>query len=186
MQTCLVRLGQPAARMTIILAAAILSQAFSEVAQACSFGVSPFKPTHQRFDWILGPGTTDAERWYNRERVPAPVVEVTGVRRATNSGNSCDYLGWITLSVSLPASSGYNLEQFGIFFRVVDGSFPDGGTFDRAQRPPVADGRISLLFPWSELPSSRQGLLRIRLKVEAFLVTDDLSIGPSTIFEVKG
>lgn len=89
----------------------------------------------------------------------------------------------MALSITLPPTSSYRLDQFGIYFRVVDPAWqrkifpitPLVGT--------EKDGKIEVYFIWPDGSPSEQKPLE--LKVEAFFVTNGLDIGPSTVFEVK-
>ena len=117
--------------------------------------------------------------------IPAPVVRVTNVPRGSiSAGASCGDAGTVTLSISLPATSKYKVEQFGVYFRVVEGIPPDEIFSNRPVKGDVAGGRMDLLFPW--LDGAPSGQKPLNLKVEAFFVTDSLDVGPSTVFEVKG
>jgi hypothetical protein len=156
-------------------------------ASACTFGGSErFKPSLVQFEPHPGPAQKDNSKggdyW---EPVPAPVVSIMKIDRGKWIPiTSCDDAGMLLLSISLPSSSTYKIDQFGVYFRVVDGSLPD------QIFPPIpVVGRIEgstmiLLFPWLDGHPIRQK--RVNAKIEAFFVTNGLDIGPSTVFQIKG
>lgn len=170
----------------LMAGALALSLGLTGSAEACSIaGAELFKPTLDRFASHPGPGQKDRSKGDYWEKVPAPVVEVTGVKRGTKSaGSSCDDAGILTLTLSLPESSTYKMEQFAVFFRVLQGRLPDEIFPDLPLIGSVRGGQMELVLAWLDGHPSRQ--FPLDLKVEAFLVTDGLNIGPSTIFEVKG
>jgi len=99
-------------------------------------------------------------------------------------GSSCADAGTLTLYVSLPPASTYRLEELGVYFRVVGGEQPDEIFSDRPLTGTLEAGRMRFLFVWLDGHPSQQRPLDLR--VEAFLVAPDLSIGPSTTFVVRG
>lgn len=170
----------------LLAAALAVSQAFPGAAAACSIsGAEVFKPTLTRFNPHPGPGQKDRSKGDYWEKVPAPVVEVIGVKRGTKApGASCDDAGILSLAFSLPTSSTYKIDQFAVYFRVLQGRLPDEIFPDIPLVGRVQGGRMEMLLAWLDGHPSRQ--IPLDLKVEVFLVTNGLNIGPSTIFEVKG
>lgn len=175
----------PGAVFSILVA---LSNALVAPAFACSLDIArAFKPTFDRFEYHFGPAaqkhpSAGGDYW---EPVPRPAVEVVKLSRGkADPGMSCDDAGIITLSIALPASSTYSIEQFGVYFRVIEGAPPD------MIFPPVPlvglvkDNRMTLLVAWLDGHPSKQ--IPLDLKVEAFFVTNGLDIGASTIFEIRG
>lgn len=168
--------------------AGLTSAFFSLNAGACEFnGAKLFHPTLARFESHPGPKqkdhAADGDYW---EPVPAPVVEVTKITRRTAAvvnGESCDDAGTLALLIKLPATSTYRIEQFGVYFRLKEGQAPDQIFADVPLVGPVKDQSMSLFFAWLDPAPSEQKPLN--LKVEAFLVTNGLDIGKSTIFEIK-
>ncbi len=159
---------------------------FAQQAHACSpVSSALFKPTLERWEQKPGPKHQDSEAsgdyW---EKVPAAIVKVVEVQRGTRStGYSCDDVGRIVLEVALPANSSYNIREFGFYTRVTGGADPEeifpalpvSGFFE--------EGKTRLIFSWFDgAPKDQKPLDMI---VELILVTNDLSIGPSTSFEVS-
>ena len=132
--------------------------------------------TSERFEPVSG------QRFYSS--VPAPVVKVVSVTRATSdTGMTCDDAGILVLSVSLPEGSLLPLGKFGVYFRVLRGESPDRIFPDIPLSDEVQDGEMRIMLAWLHGEAQNQP---IWLEVEAFLVGSDLSIGPSTVFWVKG
>jgi hypothetical protein len=116
---------------------------------------------------------------------PPPVVRVVRVARGTAApGFSCEDAGQLELAVSVPTSSLRSINEFGVYFRVVSGQQPDVIFPEGPVIGPVQDGVMTLYFPWLDGAPSTHTV--INLVVEAFFVSNDLRIGTSAIFEVKG
>jgi len=172
-------------RCVFMTALALLSVA-STSAWSCSIvGPSLFKPTNTEWRKHAGPAQASAEAegayW---EAIPAPLVKLSGVKRGTeNPGVSCEDSGLIFLDISLPPESTYELDDFGIYFRVIEGVdaleiFADYPLALKSE----AQSR-ELMLAWLDGHPANQ--LGVDLKVEAFLVSPALNIGASTIFQVK-
>jgi hypothetical protein len=175
--------------MRPVKALLILSVAFAGIANsafACSFGGSEvFRPSLSEWEQHEGPAqkTEGAEGDY-WERVPQPVVKVTEIARGSAApGSDCSDAGTISLEISLPASSTYSIADFAFYFRVQSGQLPDAIFPDVPLVGTVEGGKARLLLAWLDGHPSTQ--IPLDLKVELFLVTNDLSIGPSTFFEVQ-
>lgn len=167
-------------------AAAISASTLPSPAFACSIsGVQVFRPTLERFKPHPGAAQINKSRvgdyW---EKVPAPVVEVTKIVRGTvPPGHTCDDAGILTLTLRLPPSSSYSIEQFAVYFRVLEGKLPDEIFPDLPLIGRVEDKTMVLVLAWLDGSPAKQ--IRLDLKVEAFLVTNGLDIGPSTVFTIK-
>lgn len=158
---------------------------FSQQAHACSpVSASLFKPTLERWEQHPGPKQQDSEAsgdyW---EKVPAGIVKVVELERGTRStGYSCDDVGRIVLEVSLPANSSYSISEFGFYTRVTGGADPEEIFPTLPVSGFVEESKVILIFPWFDGAPKDQNPLD--MTVELILVTNDLSIGPSTFFEV--
>ncbi|MCW8880511.1 MAG: hypothetical protein OQK04_04410 [Kangiellaceae bacterium] len=150
---------------------------------ACSFGGSDlFKPSLERWEEHPGPAQKgkDGDYW---EKVPAPVVNVSSIKRGSaKPGSSCDDAGIILLEISLPKESTYSIEEFAIYFRVKEGQLPDAIFPDVPLTGEYKDGKMTLLLAWLDGHPSSQ--IALDLKVEAFFVTNSLNIGESTVFNI--
>ena len=154
-------------------------------AAACSLATSDiFQPNLQRWEKHPGPKQKDSkssgEYW---ESVPAPIVKVSRVIRGTSSdGGSCEDAGTIELEISLPKESTYSLNNFGIYFRVKSGQLPDEIFPDVPVSITEYQGSWLVSFGWLDGHPKYQKPLDI--EVEAFLVSNGMNIGPSTLFRV--
>ncbi len=149
-------------------------------AAACSFETetSIFVPSLEAWEQHPVPDQQGLEGAY-WEKVPAPVVELVEITRGTEApGASCNDAGTITLKVSLPPTSTYSIEEFGIYFRSKDEIFPD---------VPLVGGKSEdsseLFFAWLDGHPSQQKPLEI--EVEVFFVTDGLNIGSSSFLVIR-
>lgn len=117
--------------------------------------------------------------------VPRPVVSVLSVTRGTaDPGMSCDDAGTIEVSVSLPADTSPQIADYGVYFRVIGGIEPDAIFPSIPVVGRVTGNEMTLSFSWLDgKPEDHQPL---DLEVEAFLVSNRLSIGPSVVFRVGG
>ena len=163
-----------------------LSLPFSPQAQACSLAsAAPFKPTLERWEPHPGPKQQDPAApggyW---EKLPKPLVKVMEVRRGTGEvGHLCGDFGAIALEVSLPENSSYEIEDFGIYTRVIGGTDP-GEIFPAIPLVGFAEnGKTLLYFHW--LDAAPDHLKPLDMNVELFLVTNGLDIGPSTFFQIN-
>lgn len=154
-------------------------------AYACSFAGGVFRPTLEDWEQHEGPKQSDpkadGDYW---EGVPAPVVEVVRVGRGSMAaGADCGDAGTIELRLSLPASSTYDIGEFGIYFRVVSGELPDE-IFPHIPLTGMVSGKATdVLLAW--LDGAPSGQIPLDLEVDVFLVANDLSIGPPTRISVK-
>jgi len=152
----------------------------------CSFiTAEPFKPTLKQ--WVQKPGPKQQDPnakgpyWWP---VPTPIIHVVKVTRGSVApGATCGDAGTIDLSVSLPKASKYNISEFGVYFRVLSGKLPDEIFPSIPLAGPIKDGKMEIFLAWLDGAPRQQ--IPLRLRVEAFLVTNDLSIGKSTVFSVK-
>lgn len=155
-------------------------------ALACSFGGADlFRPTLAEWEQHEGPAQksegVEGDYW---ERVPRPIVKVAEITRGTAApGSDCSDAGTISLEISLPESSTYAISEFGFYFRVQSGQLPDAIFPDYPLVGVVEDGKAKLFLAWLDGHPSTQ--IPLNLKVEVFLITNDLKIGPSAFFEVK-
>lgn len=153
---------------------------------ACSFdGASLFEPTLKQWEQHPGPAQKDpkssGEYW---ESVPTPIVAVTQLSRASyKSGSSCNDAGLIELEVELPATSTYDIGDFGIYFRVLSGKQPDMIFPDAPVKGKISGNKMILLFPWLDMVPSKQ--YPLDLVVDATLISNGLNIGKSTTFKIK-
>lgn len=151
------------------------------VSQACEWDTpEPFKPDSEAYIRHF------AADGYNHVKVPTPSVVLESVYRVDKlRGTSCDGFATLTLTVGLPPETPYQFDELGFYFRVVEGE--DGSNIFRRTEPltPVAleAGRAVFVFDWVEYPPPNQRPLE--LEIEVFAVANDLSIGPSTILEVR-
>ena len=106
------------------------------------------------------------------------------VRRGTGDlGYLCSDVGMIALEVSLPENSSYEIENFGIYTRVIGGVDP-GEIFPAIPLVGfVENGKTQLYFHW--LDAAPAHLTPLDMNVELFLVTDGLDIGPSTFIQIN-
>lgn len=153
---------------------------------ACSFiTAQEFKPS--LMTWTQQPGPKQANPnakgpyWWP---VPTPVVHVLKVTRGSVApGATCGDAGTIDLSVSLPKGAKYSISEFGVYFRVLSGKLPDEIFPSIPLTGPIKNGKMEIFFAWLDGAPRQQ--IPLNLRVEAFLVTNDLSIGKSTIFSVR-
>lgn len=171
-------------RLTAMLLGSVLL--VSSDVLACSIsGASVFRPSLERWDQHPGPAQKGpgsiGDYW---EKVPKPLVRVVKITRGlSDDGSSCADAGTITLEISLPASSTYSINEFAFYFRVPGGQEPDE-IFPSVPLAGTVEGdRAQLVLAWLDGHPARQSA--IDLEVEVFLVTIDLSIGPSAFVGVK-
>lgn len=163
-----------------------LALAVSSPSFACSFDTArPFTPSLKTWARHPGPGQThensDGPYW---EPIPTPVVRVVKVTRGSAApGMSCADAGTIELEVSLPSSSTYNIGEFGVYFRVKSGRLPDEIFPSIPLKGEIKDGRMRIFLAW--LDGSPKHQFPLHLRVESFLITNDLHIGKSSFFLVK-
>jgi len=87
------------------------------------------------------------------------------------------------LAIDLPPTSTYDIKEFAIYFRVLEGVPPDQIFPDVPLIGRFEGKSMTLILPWLDGSPARQK--PIDLKIEAFLITNGLNIGASTVFEVK-
>jgi hypothetical protein len=148
---------------------------------ACSVsGWRSFIPTQIEWQQHPGPAQSDpsssGEYW---ESVPTPQVKVIKIVRATAArGSSCDDAGVIELEITLPTSSTYKIDEFGLYFKLIKGETPDLIFPDIPVKGRILSERKAvLLFPWLDTPPSHQKKLDIT--VEVFFISKGLNIGQS-------
>ena len=152
----------------------------------CSFATAKlFAPSLE--EWSLHPGpaqTGKDEHGTYWEPVPVPVVHVARVTRGTAApGSSCADAGTLELEVTLPPDSTYNIDEFGIYFRVVSGDFPIH-VFPRVPlRGEIIGKKMRIFLAWLDGAPSDQSPLDFQ--VEAFFLANDLTIGESTTFAIE-
>ena len=162
----------------------IMTLSFETV--ACSFrGVEKFNPTLERWEQHPGPRQKDSnsegDYW---EKVPTPVISVANVTRGSESpSSSCSDAGTISLEVSLPESSTYEIDEFALYFRVQSGKLPDEIFPDIPLIGSIEDGKMTLLLAWLDGHPTYQ--FPLDLEVEAFFITNGLNRGSSTKFKVE-
>jgi hypothetical protein len=153
-------------------------------AQACSFEttLSRFEPD-MSWQQLPGPGQSGEGGAYF-EATPKPRIGRIDITRGTEAaGSSCADAGTLSFDVSLPAGSSYELADFGIYFRVIKGGFPDEVFPDQPVAGEVLDGKIRVFLVWLDGDPSQQS--RIHAKVEVFLVSKGLHIGPSQVITIR-
>ena len=157
---------------------------------ACSYvGYYFFQPTLERWEQHPGPKqldeNSDGTYW---EAVPLPVVEKVKINRASYEGNSsCGDTGNLSIVVKLPKSSTYDLDEFGVYLRVIDGNMPDTifpnmpiiPTMDRTDKK-----NMSFVFPWVDHHPSKQ--VPLNLTVEIRFVTNERTKIKSTYLSLSG
>lgn len=153
---------------------------------ACSFGgiADAFKPTLKKWQKHPGPAYHDEESNGNYwEPIPKPVIKILSIDRGTAApGASCDDAGTITLEVSLPNTSTYSISEFGIYFKTAPDKYnPAFPSYPLTSD--IKDGKINIFLVWLDGAPSQQE--PIDLQVEAFFVSNDLSIGESTTFTIR-
>lgn len=155
-------------------------------AMGCSFGgAEVFTPSLERWDQHPGPKQKDSKSegdyW---EKVPPPIISVTNITRGSKSpGSSCSDAGVISLEVSLPASSTYEIDEFALYFRVISGKLPDEIFPDVPLVGPINGGKMTLLLSWLDGHPKHQ--FPLDLEIEAFLITNALNVGPSKKFKIQ-
>lgn len=155
-------------------------------AAACSLATSGvFEPTLEDWERHPGPKQTDSkssgEYW---ESAPAPIVQIKRLTRGTtNDGSSCGDAGLVVLEIALPKESTYSLSEFGIYFRVKSGKQYDQIFPNVPINILVHEGKGIVSLAWLDGHPKHQSPLD--LEVEAFLISNDLNIGPSTFFKLS-
>jgi len=99
--------------------ASIFAMSLSTHALCCSFAP----------DEIFSPNTNLEFRDDND--IPALKVEIMNISRGRNARTgdiSCVDIGGVTLRVSMPSGSKFSINEFGFYFQILDGAFPNGGT----------------------------------------------------------
>lgn len=118
------------------------------------------------------------------ERIPSPVVKVVSLSRATTAdGISCSDAGSLQLSVSLPASSTYKINDFGVYFRVISGKLSDEVFPNIPLVGAVRGNEMTITLHWLDGAPSQQAPLD--MSVEVFLISNSMNIGTSSTFVVK-
>jgi len=118
------------------------------------------------------------------ELVPKPNVDLSGLTRGTGKrGSSCSDFGIIEINVSLPEVSSYQISDFGVYVRIVDGTQPDLIFPDTPMTGRIENGVMKLVFPWLE-PQNVE-LIPLNLTLDIFLVSHRLNVGKSTRLVVK-
>ncbi|WP_041713887.1 hypothetical protein [Paraglaciecola sp. T6c] len=155
-------------------------------ASACSFFTGGlFQPTLERWEQHPGPSQinegAEGEYW---ESVPAPVVSNIEISRANYKGNnSCSDSGVITLEVSLPNISTYDISEFGVYFHVVSGELPDMIFPNIPLSGIPKEDTLRFVFPWFDQHPRKQKPLN--LVVEARFISNGLDLGSATTFSIE-
>jgi len=139
-------------------------------------------PSLERWEQHPGPAQEGGTGAY-WEAVPQPQVKVKSITRGSEApGSSCGDAGIIALELALPSESTYAVGDFGVYFRVLSGVQPDA-IFPSIPIKGIVEGnRMTVVLAWLDGHPSQQAPLE--LQVEAFLVAEDLTIGPSQVFSV--
>lgn len=166
--------------MKIILTALLaLPFVFGSVASACSFMqvIDIFKPSLERWEHHPSPAQQGGEGAY-WEEIPAPIVRNIRIKRGiVAAGSSCDDAGTLAFNILLPAKSTYSIEEFGVYFRIKSGTFPEGVLLDFPLTGTIKGRKSQFFFPWLDGHPSQQ--TPINAVLEVFFVSDGLNIGPS-------
>ena len=175
-------------RIRLVTAAAlfvILELAMVPYVSACSLATSGvFTPLIQRWNQHAGPAQlnpgSSGEYW---EGVPQPIVQIVEISRGKEgAGTSCADAGTILFAITLPESSTYSIDEFGVYFRVTRGDDSYGIFSDLPLVGNVVNGSAQILLAW--LDGSETTHQIIDLEVEIFLVTHGLNIGPSNKIKI--
>lgn len=152
---------------------------FGSAAGACSFAeMERFTPgTWEWHDITTKSGETV---W---EAIPAPVIKKITIKRGTAAaGMSCDDAGIMTVEVTLPKSSSYNIRDFGLYFRQVGGTAPQDVIYSIPVTGAVKGKTSTFTFVWLDGATSEQ--VKMDFTLETFFVTGDFSVGPSTFTKI--
>jgi hypothetical protein len=164
----------------------LLAYLFSFNVSACSFMTGGmFEPTLERWEQHPGPAQmNEGADGYYWEPVPDPVVSNIEISRANYKGSSsCSDSGVITLEVSLPEQSTYDISEFGVYFHVVSGELPDM-IFPNIPLTGISEKTtVMFVFPWLDKRPNNQKPLN--LVVEARFVSNGLDLGNATTFNIK-
>ncbi len=144
-----------------------------------------FTPTLERWEQHSGPAQINpgsgGEYW---EGVPRSIAKVSRISRGkAEVGHSCDDAGIVEMAISLPPSSTYTINDFGVYFRVRLGITPDKIFPTNPLRGAIENNKAIFSFAWLDGHPSKQQ--KIDIEVEIFLVTNDLSIGPATVVYLR-
>ena len=138
-------------------------------AMACSFqSAKTFVPTPEKWTQHPGPAQTkpgsNGDYW---EKIPKPIVRITKISRGKAAiVSSCDDIGMVRIAVSLPSTTTYAIEEFGIYFRAKSGRDPYNIIPDIPLAADAVDGVAKVLFVWVDgTPSIQQA---IDLEIEVF------------------
>lgn len=122
----------------------------------------------------------------NDDKLPVPSVEIVSIGRGTGSnGSSCDDMGQLEISVSLPETSPLKIGDVGIMFLVSRGQdreaiFPD---VPLAPFEGYESRKITVFLPW--LDGAPRDQRDIDLDVQAFFITRDGAEGPRVEFSIN-
>ncbi len=107
--------------------------------------------------------------------IPPPEIEATSVIRGAGGGASCDALGFLSVQIKWPRGTGYDLDEIGFEYRVVDGAAPEGLIPEGVVTSPVNGRKAEHQFTWHDLLPPEQRPIRLMLEVRA--VTRDSQRG---------
>lgn len=120
------------------------------------------------FDTNLTPFRASVTQWADVADLPAPELEHVSYTRGLSGGAVCDQLGFLTIHLRWPRGSGYDLDEIGFEYRVVEGEAPEGLL---PQGPVVASTgssrRTEHQLTWDDGRPGQQLPLRMLLEVRA-------------------
>lgn len=153
---------------------------------ACSFasGTDRFIPDLEYWEPLPGPAQKGKKGDY-WEKIPAPIVRNINITRGTEApGSSCNDAGTLTLKVSLPSQSNYSIADFGVYFRVIQGTAPDEIFPDIPLVGEIKGKKSEFFLAWLDgHPTQHKP---IDLTVEVFFVSTGLNVGSSSTIKIKG
>lgn len=160
----------------------LLFNVISFGSSACSMaGWGVFKPAPENWKAITLEEPINGYFW---ELVPEPVVKLNHLSRGSGKrSSSCSDFGVIELSVSLPETSSYEISDFGVYIRLIEGKQPDLIFPDLPMTGRIEGDEMKLVFLWLE--PQNINLEPLNLTLDIFLVSHRLNVGKSVKFVVK-
>jgi len=119
---------------------------------------------------------------YN-QKLPVLIVKEVEVIREYRGGFSCDDISFLIVKMEIPQASPYRFEDFGVYFRVVNGEdILDSSAYPF--EPLSMEGKIGIFkLVWAEEnPENRKPL---DIVIESFVISHDLKLGSIVKFDVK-